>query len=168
MVLILQKQSENVLIIVNNATRYWTYITTYNILYIHHKILFIHHKTYTIHRKFFEWDKVSYVISSNVLLICLSKNYQMTVNHTRSKTFKNHVLWNPYFNVWIFFFVLGFKSHSRIFHWYGDVTVTDERLQIFTYARHLRLLISYGCLACQTYCNTGHFSKTTFYLKWNQ
>ena len=30
-------------------------------------------------------------------------------------------------------FVLSFSSHSRIFHSYGDVTITGERLQILTY-----------------------------------
>ena len=32
--------------------------------------------------------------------------------------------------------VWGLSSHSRIFHSYGDVTITGEGLQIFTYARH--------------------------------
>ena len=33
-------------------------------------------------------------------------------------------------------FVWGLSSHSRIFHSYGDVTITGEGLQILTYARH--------------------------------
>ena len=32
--------------------------------------------------------------------------------------------------------LLGLSSHSRIFHSYGDVTITGEGLQILTYARH--------------------------------
>ena len=32
-------------------------------------------------------------------------------------------------------FVWSLSSHSRIFHAYGDVTITDEGLQILTYAR---------------------------------
>ena len=32
---------------------------------------------------------------------------------------------------------LGFSSHSRIAHSYGDVTIDGDGLQIFTYARHL-------------------------------
>ena len=39
---------------------------------------------------------------------------------------------------------------------YGDVTITDEGLQILTYARHLWPLSSEGSLACHTYCETGH------------
>ena len=46
----------------------------------------------------------------------------------------------------------GFSSHSRIFHSFEDVTITGERLQILTYARHLRLLSSEG----HTYCDKGH------------
>ena len=53
-------------------------------------------------------------------------------------------------------FVSGSSSHSRIFHSYGDVTITAEGLQIFTYARHSRPLGSKGTLACHTYCDTGH------------
>ena len=49
-----------------------------------------------------------------------------------------------------------FSSHSRIFHSYGDVTITDERLQFVTYARHLWPLSSKGSLACHTYCDTDH------------
>ena len=56
-------------------------------------------------------------------------------------------------------FVWGFSSHSRMFHSYGDVTITDEGLQILTYARHPRPLNSEGSegsLACIAYCDTGH------------
>ena len=50
----------------------------------------------------------------------------------------------------------GFSSHSRIFHSYGDVTITGEGLQILTYAWHLWPLSSEGSLEWHTYCNTGH------------
>ena len=33
-------------------------------------------------------------------------------------------------------FVWGLLSHSRIFHSFGDVTITGEGLQILPYARH--------------------------------
>ena len=46
------------------------------------------------------------------------------------------------------------SSHSRIFHPYGDVTITGERLQILTYARHSWPLSSEGSLACHTYYDT--------------
>ena len=52
--------------------------------------------------------------------------------------------------------VWGFSSHSRIFHTYGDVTMTGEGLQILTYARHSWPLSSKGSLACHTYCDKGH------------
>ena len=51
-------------------------------------------------------------------------------------------------------FVCGFSSHLRIFHTYGDVTISGEGLQILTYARHLWPLSSEGSLACHTYCDS--------------
>ena len=51
---------------------------------------------------------------------------------------------------------LGFTSHSKISHSYGDVTITSEELQIFTCTRHSWLLSSEGSLACHTYCDTGY------------
>ena len=33
-------------------------------------------------------------------------------------------------------FIWSFSSHSRIFHSFGDVTITGEGLQMLTYARH--------------------------------
>ena len=44
----------------------------------------------------------------------------------------------------------GFSSHSRIFHSFETVTITDEGLQILTYARHSWPL---GSLTFYTYCN---------------
>ena len=58
------------------------------------------------------------------------------------------------FNVCLFVYCLS--SRSRIFHSYGDVTITGERLQILTYTRRLRPLSSEGSLACHTCCDTGH------------
>ena len=52
--------------------------------------------------------------------------------------------------------ILGLSSHSRIFHSYGDVTITGEGLQILTYARHSPPSSSDGSLACHTYFDTGH------------
>ena len=52
--------------------------------------------------------------------------------------------------------VWSLLSHSRIFHSYGDVTITGEGLQIWTYARHSWPLSSVGSLACHTYCDTKH------------
>ena len=45
---------------------------------------------------------------------------------------------------------------SRIFHSYGDVTITSEVLQILTNAQHLWPLSSESSLAFHTYCDTGH------------
>ena len=56
--------------------------------------------------------------------------------------------------MWLIVYCLS--SHSRIFHSYGDVTITGERLQILTYTRRLRPLSSEGSLACHTCCDTGH------------
>ena len=49
-----------------------------------------------------------------------------------------------------FLFVWDLTSHSRIFHSYGDVTITGEGLQILTYARHSWSLSSKRSLACHT------------------
>ena len=47
-----------------------------------------------------------------------------------------------------------FSSHSRIFHSYGNVTITGEGLHILTCARNSWPLSSEGSLACHTYCDT--------------
>ena len=60
---------------------------------------------------------------------------------------------------WFFvclFVCMGLISHPRIYHSYGDVTITGEGLQILTYARHSWPLSGEGSLACHTYCATGH------------
>ena len=51
-------------------------------------------------------------------------------------------------------FVWSFLSISRIFHSFGDVTITGEGLQILTYTRHS--LSSEGSSACLTYCQRGN------------
>ena len=51
--------------------------------------------------------------------------------------------------------VKGLSSYSRIFHSYGDLTISSERLQILTYARHSLPLSSAGCFAFHAYCDTG-------------
>ena len=50
----------------------------------------------------------------------------------------------------------GLTFHSRIFHSYGDVTITGARLQFLTYIRHPWPLSSEGSIACHTYCDKGH------------
>ena len=46
-----------------------------------------------------------------------------------------------------YLFVWGFTSNLRIFHSYGDLIITDEWLQIFTYARQSWPLSSESFLA---------------------
>ena len=53
-------------------------------------------------------------------------------------------------------FVWCFSSYSKIFHSYGDVVITGEGLQIFTFARHSWPLSSEVSLACHNYRDTGH------------
>ena len=48
-------------------------------------------------------------------------------------------------------FVCTFSSHSRIFHSFGDFTISGEGLQILIYARLLWPLISEGSLARHIY-----------------
>ena len=58
----------------------------------------------------------------------------------------------------------GFSSHSQVFHSYGDLIITVEGLQMFSYTRHSWQLSSEGSLACHTYCDTGHpFIKVISY-----
>ena len=53
-------------------------------------------------------------------------------------------------------FVLSFSSHSKIFHPWGDITITGERLQILNNARHSLALDSDDSLECHTYYDKGH------------
>ena len=53
-------------------------------------------------------------------------------------------------NVWYI------TPQSRIFHSYGDVTITGEGLQILTYALHSWSSSSEGSFACHTNCDAGH------------
>ena len=53
-------------------------------------------------------------------------------------------------------FLCGFSSHSRIFHSYGDITMTGEVLQSLTYPGHLRPFSHEGSLVCPSYWYTEH------------
>ena len=57
---------------------------------------------------------------------------------------------------WRFFSCCGFSSYSRMFHTYGDISITDNRLKKFSYARQLWTLSSEGFLECHSHCDTGH------------
>ena len=63
---------------------------------------------------------------------------------------------NHWFVWFCFWFLWVFPSHSRMFHSYGDVTITGKGLQILTFARHSWPLILEGTLACHTDYDTGH------------
>ena len=54
----------------------------------------------------------------------------------------------------VFFFLMSFRSQSRIFHLFGDVTFAGEGLQISTYARHVLSLSREG-FKCATPTVTG-------------
>ena len=45
------------------------------------------------------------------------------------------------------YYVCGSSSHSRIFHSYGDVTITGEGLQILTYSSALMAIEQWGFLS---------------------
>ena len=49
-------------------------------------------------------------------------------------------------------------GYLKSFIFYGYVTITDEGLQILTYALHSWSLGSYGSLASHTYCDTEHLN----------
>ena len=59
----------------------------------------------------------------------------------------------------LFACMFRFFRFSRIFHSSGDVTITDELLQIMTYARYSWPLNSERSLTCHTYYDTGNPSK---------
>lgn len=52
--------------------------------------------------------------------------------------------------------VWGFTHHLRIFHSYGNVNITCEGLNMFSYTRRWRPLNREGYLDYQTYYDTGH------------
>ena len=58
-------------------------------------------------------------------------------------------------NGFVCFSVLGFSSHSWIFHSYGDIIITGEGLNVFTCARHSWPLSSECSSVCHTYCDPG-------------
>ena len=68
--------------------------------------------------------------------ICWIKHHQTprTVMHTMLFLF-------------VCLFVWGLSSHMRIFHSYGDVIITGEGLQFFTFTRHSWQLSSEGFLS---------------------
>ena len=58
-------------------------------------------------------------------------------------------------------FVPGFSSHSRIFHSYGDVNITDEKLQIWP------LLCTHGHWALRVYQRATPAVTRGIRLKWS-
>ena len=58
--------------------------------------------------------------------------------------------------MYICLIVSNFLVPFENFQSYGDVMITGEELQIFTYTRHLLPLSSECSLACHTYCVTRH------------
>ena len=83
----------------------------------------------------------------NTHYFILSNQYFTKIFGTMERNYKLCVVW---------MFVCGFSSHSRIFHSYGDVTISGEGLQFLIYARHSWPLSSEGSLSCHTYCARGH------------
>ena len=100
------------------------------------------------------------------IVVAVTKHYRFNNNLNNTllnwlcRTFRHtHLARYNHFGFWFFFvclFLWGLSSYSRIFHSYGDVTITGEGLQILTYAWHSWPLGSKGSLVCHTYCDTGH------------
>ena len=59
--------------------------------------------------------------------------------------------------------VKGLTSHSRLFHSYGDATISVEGLQILTYTRHSWPLSIEGSLVCHNNCDTEHPFKMVIF-----
>ena len=66
--------------------------------------------------------------------------------------FQSQLFWGNFFKT----FSVFFKETKMFIHWYGDVTISGEGLQILTFTRYSWPLNSEGSLACHTYCDTGH------------
>ena len=59
-------------------------------------------------------------------------------------------------NVYLFVSCLWFLSHLRIFHSYGDVTITVKAANFDQYSTRLMTIERWGFfLACQTFCATA-------------
>ena len=90
-------------------------------------------------------------ISPYIAMSC--KNIIVLMTCVRKSSY-NELEMRSHGNLLVFLFVWGLSPNSGIFYWYGDVSITGEGLQIFTYARHSWPLSSEGCLACHTYSVT--------------
>ena len=66
--------------------------------------------------------------------VCVPESEQLHCCESLIEPAENKIIGLP--AVVDFWFVLGFSSHSRIFHSYGNVTIAGEELQILTCARH--------------------------------
>ena len=64
-----------------------------------------------------------------------------------------HFIMKGCYNAFCCLFVWSFMSHSRIFHWYGNVSIIGEGFRILIYTLQSWPLSGEGSLA---YCNTGH------------
>jgi hypothetical protein len=68
----------------------------------------------------------------------------------------HNIIWNSFMHLIDRLIVYSFTSCSRIFHLYGDVTMTGEGLQnLGLDARRSGPLSREGSLSCHTYCETG-------------
>ena len=108
-------------------------------------------------------DHSSFFISQKRILVAVSITRQCffsflncvsSLNLDNVKQRVEHMVINKQI-MQLFVCLLG-VNHSRFFYWYGDVTVTSEGLQIFTYARHTWPLCSERSLACHANCDKGH------------
>ena len=76
-------------------------------------------------------------IFADLPLFCFSKSFVVdsSFNSTKS-TRRSELFCGIFVCLFVCLFVWGFTSHLRIFHSCGNVTITDEGLQILTYTRH--------------------------------
>ena len=95
--------------------------------------------------------KVHTISFMKIIPDMLKKNAK--VQHTSFK--------DRYHLMFVCLFLWGFSSDFKIFYWYGDVTITDEGLQILTYTGHSWPLSSEVSLACHTYFNSRLWWSST-------
>ena len=69
----------------------------------------------------------------NTIHWCCKYTWVCTDKYINRFNFKFYVLCFDYKKTheFVYLFVWGFSSHLIIFHWFGDVTITGEELQIF-------------------------------------
>ena len=104
-------------------------------------------------------DAYWYILSVSDLCPDFETSFKETI-YIATEVFKFTIFVDQSLVISLFVYFWGFSFHSRIFHSYGNVTITREGQQILTYASHSWTLRSEGSLACYTYCGKVQSPRT--------